>query len=256
MANQQQVSKMATVSVAFMGVALPAMAIGAFGAHFEILPTFAGFGIFFLGIFLGILAFITGGIGLLHTRAAKGLLGRNLAAAGFVIGGVITLSAVGLSVPGGEYVPPINDITTDQSNPPAFDMAAAVKENRGQDMSYPSDFADQQREFYPDIQPIQIELSTAEAFERAREVAQRLHWEIIAQNKTTFSFEATDTSSFFHFVDDISVRVRPAEASAESACIIDIRSRSRMGQGDLGANAARIRAFREALEKTATAQTN
>ncbi len=253
MADQRQVSTMATVSVAFMGVALPAMALGAFGAHFEILPTFAGFSIFLLGIFMGVLAFISGAIGLFQTRPAKGLLGRNLAAAGFVIGGVILLSAVGLAVPGGERLPPINDITTDQSDPPAFDIANSVQENRGQDMSYPAYFADQQREFYPDIQPIPMELPAAEAFERALEAAGPLHWEIISQTETPYSFEAISTSSFFHFVDDIVVRVRPSETAPESASIVDVRSRSRMGKGDLGANAARIRAFRERLTKKETA---
>ncbi len=252
MENQPRVSKMAVVSMAFMGVALPAMAFGAFGAHFEILPIFAGFGIFFLGIFLGILAFITGGVGLFHTRPSKGYLGRNLAAAGFVIGGVITLSAVGLSVPGGEYVPPINDITTDQSDPPQFTIAMEISENRGQDLSYPSEFAQLQRESYPDIEPIAIALPATQAFERARDAAHALKWELVAQNEASTSFEATHTSSFFHFIDDIIVRVRPAEASPESASIVDVRSRSRMGQGDLGANAARIRAFREKLAAPAT----
>jgi len=255
MENQPRVSKMAVVSMAFMGVALPAMAFGAFGAHFEILPTFAGFGIFFLGISLGILAFITGGIGLLHTRPSKGYLGRNLAAAGFVIGGVITLSAVGLSVPGGKYVPPINDITTDLSDPPQFTMATEVSGNRGQDLSYPADFAALQRESYPDIESIAIALPAAQAFARARDAAQALDWELVAQNEASTTFEATHTSSFFHFVDDIIVRIRPADVSAESASIVDVRSRSRMGKGDLGANAVRIRAFREKLTTPATPTT-
>ena len=47
----------------------------------------------------------------------------------------------------------------------------------------------------------------------------------------------------FHFVDDISVRIRPAAGGSR----IDIRSKSRDGQGDIGANAARIRTFRDAL---------
>jgi uncharacterized protein (DUF1499 family) len=240
---------MATVGAALVGVAVPAMALGAFGAHFEILPTFAGFGIFALGILAGALAFICGGVGLLHTRASKGLLGRNLAAAAFVMGGFITVSAVGLSVPGGEYVPPINDITTDPSNPPQFVTATEVSANRGQDLGYPADFEELQREAYPDIQPIQVELSAAKAFERVRQAAQRLHWDIIAQTEAPYSLEAVDTSSFFHFIDDIVVRIQPSEAAPESSSIIDIRSRSRMGKGDLGANAARIRAFRETLEK-------
>jgi uncharacterized protein (DUF1499 family) len=70
-----------------------------------------------------------------------------------------------------------------------------------------------------------------------------LGWEIIAEDPSTGRLEATDTSALFQFVDDVAVRIRPTDGGV----VIDVRSKSRDGRGDLGANAARIRAFRDAL---------
>ena len=55
--------------------------------------------------------------------------------------------------------------------------------------------------------------------------------------------EATDTTRWFGFKDDVVVRVRPEGAGSR----VDVRSVSRVGRGDVGANAARIRAFLQAL---------
>jgi uncharacterized protein (DUF1499 family) len=55
--------------------------------------------------------------------------------------------------------------------------------------------------------------------------------------------EATDTTRWFGFKDDVVVRVTPVAEGAR----VDVRSASRVGQSDLGANARRIRAFLAAL---------
>lgn len=60
--------------------------------------------------------------------------------------------------------------------------------------------------------------------------------------------EATDTSSTFRFVDDIVIRVTGPDGADAAHSMIDLRSRSRVGRSDLGANAARIRAFVERFE--------
>jgi uncharacterized protein (DUF1499 family) len=51
--------------------------------------------------------------------------------------------------------------------------------------------------------------------------------------------EATDSTRFFGFKDDVVVRVR-AEGTGSR---IDIRSKSRVGLGDAGTNARRVRAL-------------
>jgi uncharacterized protein (DUF1499 family) len=74
--------------------------------------------------------------------------------------------------------------------------------------------------------------------------ARKLGWETTTHDAATGTFEAVDTSELFHFVDDIAVRVRPSNGGS----VVDIRSKSRDGKGDMGANAARIHAFRDWIE--------
>jgi hypothetical protein len=78
-------------------------------------------------------------------------------------------------------------------------------------------------------------------------VAQELGWEIVAVDPAAGRVEATATTLWFGFKDDIVVRVRRADGGAQ----VDVRSVSRLGGGDLGANAARVRAFLERLETAA-----
>jgi uncharacterized protein (DUF1499 family) len=74
--------------------------------------------------------------------------------------------------------------------------------------------------------------------------AERLGWTVIERDPERLRFEAYEITSFFHFVDDVVVRVR----ASGSGSVVDVRSKSRKGKGDLGANAARIRRFFAELE--------
>jgi len=240
-----KVSRIATISVALTVVALIAIALGALGAHFEWLPVFPGFMIFSFGLLIGVLSFFLGGMGILRTRPGSGRIGRNLAAFAFVVGGGLTMLAVGLAVPGNQ-TPVINDITTDRKDPPVFVTAGNLPENRGQDLSYPaSSFSPLQHVAYPDIAPLELEISPDAAFARSQEIAVGLGWNIHTTDSASRTFEATDRTAFFHFVDDIAVRVRPTRTGA----LVDIRSRSRMGKGDLGTNALRIRSFLKSFDQ-------
>jgi uncharacterized protein (DUF1499 family) len=98
-----------------------------------------------------------------------------------------------------------------------------------------------QREAYPDLQTIGLDLPPAEALARSRQVAEELGWEVVEVDEAEGRLEATFTSRLFRFVDDIVVRIRPSPGGS----MVDLRSTSRVGESDLGANAARIRTFRE-----------
>jgi uncharacterized protein (DUF1499 family) len=76
------------------------------------------------------------------------------------------------------------------------------------------------------------------------EVATALGWEIVAASEDDGRFEATDTTFWFGFKDDVVVRIRPEGDGSR----IDLRSVSRVGVGDLGANAARIKRFVQRIE--------
>jgi uncharacterized protein (DUF1499 family) len=68
-------------------------------------------------------------------------------------------------------------------------------------------------------------------------------WEIVAADAAAGRIEATDTTFWFGFKDDVVIRVEADGAGSR----IDVRSVSRVGVGDVGANARRIRAYLRAL---------
>jgi uncharacterized protein (DUF1499 family) len=112
-------------------------------------------------------------------------------------------------------------------------------------MEYTGEFAAQQRELYPDLAPIELSDDPTAARARVKQVAKELGWQLTSGDETLGILEFTETSRIFRFVDDIAVRVSPAPGGS----VIDLRSKSRDGVGDMGVNATRIRAFREALER-------
>jgi uncharacterized protein (DUF1499 family) len=232
----------ATASVLLGLLAVAATLGGAVAANQQWVPGFLGFQIFGAGIALGgALTLLLGLLGLARTRAGSGRSGRGRALAGTAIGGVLVVALLVLAAPG-RNLPRINDITSDLADPPAFEVATSQPANRGRDLAYPGEsFAAQQRRGYPDLAPLERAASPQESFADALAAADRLGWIIVAGDPMRLRFEAYEETSFFHFVDDVVVRVRPAPSGGGS--IVDVRSKSRDGKGDIGANAARIRAF-------------
>ena len=217
---------------------------GALAGNQELAPGFIAFRIFLLGLVLGVVTLILGLVGLARTRASSGRLGRGRAATGTLIGAALAVLIVVVGSPGAD-VPTINDITTDLSDPPRFEAAQEQAANRGRDLSYPGEsFAAQQRRGYPNLGPLELSKPPAEAFRDALATAERLGWTVTTSDPERLRFEAFDVTSFFHFVDDVVVRIRPRGAGS----MVDVRSKSRDGKGDVGANAARIRAFFAELE--------
>lgn len=230
----------ATASELLGILALVAVVGGAVAGTFEWVPGFIGFRIFGLGLLLGVLTLLLGLIGLLRTRAGSGRLGRGRAVTGCLIGGALFVTLLVLAAPG-RNLPAINDITTDVEDPPELVAAAEHAPNRGRDLSYPGEsFAAQQRQGYPDLAPLRRDASVEQTFDDALAAAEKLGWTIVARDRAAGTFEAFEETSFFHFVDDVVVRVRP---DGDNGSRVDVRSKSRDGKGDIGANAARIRAL-------------
>jgi uncharacterized protein (DUF1499 family) len=202
-------------------------------------PPMSGFGLFQLGILSGLAALVTGGVALFLTRS--GVEGRSRAWTGVGLG-LLMVAIVALSARPGVGVPPINDITTDLSDPPGYAAVTPSHRNHGRDMSYPPEFVAQAKAAYPDLAPIRMDVGPDRAYRLAVGAAKDLGWEITRADSTERAFEAEDSTRLFRFVDDVSVRVR---ARSEGGAVIDVRSKSRDGRGDLGANAARIRRFAE-----------
>ena len=215
-------------------VAIGLFALGPLAIQLGLVSPFRGFLVFAVGLLMGVIALVLGLVGIATTRAPSSRAGRPHALTGLVLGAVVVGCVVVAASPG-RGLPRINDITTDPSDPPAFSDPSR---------SYPgSEFALAQRAGYPDLAPIAFAGSPEAAYAASLAAARQLGWEIVRQDAEDGVFEATDTTVIFRFVDDVSVRVRPDTGGAK----VDVRSKSRDGQGDMGANAARIRAFRDAL---------
>lgn len=218
---------------------LLAAGFGPLVIHAGVASPFVGFRVFGLGLLLGVPALVLGLVGLLASRSPVNAEARSSARTGAFMGALLVVL---LAVLGGRGagVPMIHDVTTDPANPPAFSAAAREAENQGQDMAYPPENAEIQRAAYPDVKPVLLAASREDAFSRAQRAATQLGWQIGFSDPASGTFEATYTSAVFLFVDDVVVRVQET-SPGESR--IDLRSRSRVGKSDLGANAARIAAF-------------
>jgi uncharacterized protein (DUF1499 family) len=149
-----------------------------------------------------------------------------------------------------ESLPNIHDVTTDTERPPEFAALRAVRERSPNGAPYGGpEVAAQQKQSYPDIVPALLRVPPDRALARAEAAARALGWEIVAAAPAEGRLEATATTRWFGFKDDIVVRVTPAPGGSR----VDIRSVSRVGRSDLGANARRIRAFLAALRRGAQA---
>jgi uncharacterized protein (DUF1499 family) len=204
---------------------------------------------------LGVWGFRTG-LRLMSYGAYAALAAAALALVGLLMGGARRLSAlalvIGLASFGGPYalrrvaqsVPPIHDISTDTANPPIFVAVLARRTGASNAVEYGGDaIAAQQRAAYPDVQPLQLPSPPPQAFERALAAARAMGWEIVDAQPAEGRLEATATTPWFGFKDDVVVRIRPHGGGS----VVDVRSLSRVGRSDLGANAKRIRAYLERL---------
>lgn len=212
-----------------------ATAIGPLVAHFGVLPPLGGFALFALGGLVSILTGIVSVVALIRGRPLT--LGGGLG----VLAGIAFFA---IARQGAGY-PRINDFTTDTADPPAFRFATGIPQNAGHDMAYPKAFEAVQRECCADLHPAMVKAAPAEAYERALRVARAMPaWTVTKTDAPGLGFEAVATSKVFRFQDDIVVRVRPAPDGSR----VDIRSKSRDGKGDIGANTTRIHAFVDAVE--------
>ena len=158
----------------------------------------------------------------------------------------LLLAGAMFSIPAGYRLgprkPPIHDITTDIDNPPPF-VAVVPLNTPGRTVYEGEAIAAQQRQAYPDLLPAMLDVPPAEAFERALAAVYQMRWQLVEADERAGRIEATDTTFWFGFKDDVVIRVRPSGGGSR----IDVRSLSRVGGGDAGTNGARIREYVETL---------
>ena len=155
------------------------------------------------------------------------------------------LSIVVISVPAfwmarAKQAPRIHDITTDTLDPPQFVAVLPLRRDAPNPVDYAGiDTAIQQQQAYPDIHSLLFKDGPQEIYERALAAVNGLGWDIVAAVPEDRRIEATDTTFWFGFKDDIVIRIRGMDGGSR----LDIRSVSREGLSDVGTNARRIRAF-------------
>lgn len=223
------------------------------GYRFGVVPLrFALLTLLAWGAYLAIGGAVLSLVGLIITLAQpkerrRGLL---LAAASLVV--AVGLIAIPARFRIGAPAPPIHDITTDTQDPPQYVAVLPVRADAPNTTEYGGErVAAQQREAYPDLQPAILNVPPAQAFERALGAVREMGWEIIATDAAAGRIEATDTTFWFGFKDDVVIRVRPADGGSR----VDVRSVSRVGVGDAGTNAKRIRAYLNVLRQADRAAT-
>jgi hypothetical protein len=221
--------KRIAVGLAMLAAAL--LVLSGVGVRAGLWPFRVGFGMFAGALVAGLAATGTALVALLVPRLRAGAVSALLFA--------LILGAASAALPlenlrRVKTLPYINDITTDTQAPPQF----------SQPRPYERHFAELQKLGYPDLVPLELAVPPPQAFARAREAAHGLGWEIVAADEAAGRMEAVATTLWFGFKDDVAVRIVPTAKGSR----IDVRSRSRVGRSDIGANADRIRKFFSVLK--------
>lgn len=226
--------------MSFIAACVAALCIAASGAlhRFAGLDLDAAIAVLRYGFYVGAGAIALGLATIVPTRPGERRRGFLAALLAIVIGGMAIWQPA-MWFLNARSLPSINDVSTDTANPPPLVQTLEMRRDAVTPPAYNKEFAALQRAGYPDLGPIVLKLPPAEAFKRVDKVAMAMNWEVVARAPTEGRLEAVASTMWFGFHDDIVVRIR-AEGSGSR---IDIRSKSRIGQSDLGANADRIREF-------------
>jgi uncharacterized protein (DUF1499 family) len=144
-----------------------------------------------------------------------------------------------------QAAPALYDVTTDLENPPVFEALVNERPAGSHDLARTLEADQLQRQHYPDLAPLTLSAPPGLVFDRARLVADNQGWTVVTSDRDGGRLEATDTTWWFGFTDDIVVRLTPWGTGTR----VDVRSVARRGNTDTGTNARRIRRFLAALQE-------
>jgi uncharacterized protein (DUF1499 family) len=231
---------LAAIGVSVLGL----IVLGLSGPAYRLgVPLTTAFALLRWGAYIGVAGAVAGLAALLWARWRAKRLGSALGLVALVLG------LVAVVIPyqwqrRARSVPPIHDISTDLDNPPEFKAVVPLRADAPNSLARGPELAALQRDGYPDLAPMTVSLPPGEVFTRALAVAQDKGWDIVDADQPAGRIEATDTTRWFGFKDDVVVRLTPWGAGTR----VDVRSVSRVGRSDVGTNASRIEAFLESLQ--------
>ena len=145
--------------------------------------------------------------------------------------------------------PAIFDVTTDPANPPRY-VALAAQRPKDR-IAYPAAAAAKQRAAYPDIVPLQLSLPLRNSYDVVLGVLNKRKQALIesvppAATRREATIEFTARTPVMGFRDDVVIRI---SATGNNSSRVDLRSASRFGAHDFGANATRLRALLEDIDE-------
>lgn len=138
----------------------------------------------------------------------------------------------------GAQVPPIHDITTDLKNPPVFEAVPTIRAASDNSLALDEKVLAQQAEHYK-LEGVVLDLPASAAFDIVLGYVQAEGWQVVTAERGRGTIEASVQTPLFGFIDDVVIRLTAESGNTR----IDMRSASRVGMSDLGANAARIENF-------------
>lgn len=229
--------KLARLALAAGGVALLLLAVAGPGSRFGLWHWSTGLRFIQWAFFLGAATILLALVAAVASRTVRSG-GRTLLLA-LALGGTACLLPW-YWLRQAQSVPAIHDVTTDLEDPPVFVAVLPLRADAPNPAVHGGpEVAAAQRRGYPDLQALELPVTPAEAFPRALAAAREMGWDIVAADSASGRVEATATTAWFGFKDDVVIRVRPASGGSR----IDVRSVSRVGRSDVGTNARRIRAY-------------
>lgn len=252
--QSEPVSSLATWARNLAVFAVVAVVVSIIIVRFDFLEMKPALATFFGGLAISALSILFGlaGFAAIWQNGSRGMARILLA---FLIDGAI------LAYPAYQALlyrklPPIHDITTDPIDPPRFEALSRLRTGDGTNTAVYAGLysAEQQRQFYPDIEPIELEIPVDRAYAIARQLVIKRKWTIIDDRepqppRRMGRIEAVARTPIMGFREDISIRVVPDGDDSR----VDIRSASRYFDSDLGSNAARVTKFIDDLNTAADA---
>lgn len=146
----------------------------------------------------------------------------------------------------GEKAPPIHDISTDLENPPEFVEVVPLRADAPNPPEYAGqETAETQLEAYPEIETVWFSAPMEEVMDEALAIIEERGWDLVSSDEEEGRLEATEKLAWFGFKDDVVIRI----GTDDEGTRVDMRSKSRIGRGDMGVNAKRIKRFLEDLEE-------
>jgi uncharacterized protein (DUF1499 family) len=202
------------------------------------------FAIYVTGSVLLLLALVTAGLGLLRSGGNAGTASAPATWLALFAGLAVTANNA-VQMGQARAAPEINDISTDTDNPPAFVALLPVRAGSARN---PPEYAGPaaaaaQKQAYPDLQPLYFPRPANVVFGAARATVEDQGWTLVAADEAEGRIEATARSGWLGLEGDVVIRVQPGRDQTR----VDVRSKSRVGEGDMGANARRVRSYAAAL---------